>query len=182
MIELLKLIFHIVASLFKSRARLEAEMLVLRQQLNVVRRQVSKRPQLNNIDRFLLVWLYRWFPSVLGAIAILRPETIIRWHRGGFRTYWRSRSGNRVGRPRISAELRKLIGEMSRANHLWGAPHIHGVNVIWKAKPKGTTVSRLIRARAASLGLVAALGFLLMVSLVVSTVLTAFGNYLDSIL
>jgi hypothetical protein len=126
MIELLQLILHIVASLFKSRAKLEAEILVLRQQLNVLRRQVSQRPQLNNADRFLLVWLYRWFPSILDAIAILRPETIIRWHRGGFRTYWCSRSGNRVGRPRISAELRKLIGEMSRANHLWGAPHIHG--------------------------------------------------------
>ncbi len=126
MIELLQLILHIVALLFKSRAKLEAEILVLRQQLNVLRRQVSKRPQLNNIDRFLLVWLCCWFPSILGAIAILRPETIIRWHRGGFRTYWRSRSGNRVGRPRISAELRKLIGEMSRANHLWGAPHSHG--------------------------------------------------------
>ena len=126
MIELLQLILHIVASLFKSRAKLEAEILVLRQQLNVLRRQVSKRPQLNNIDRFLLVWLCCWFPSILGAIAILRPETIIRWHRAGFHSYWRSRSGNRVGRPRISAELRKLIGEMSRANHLWGAPHIHG--------------------------------------------------------
>ena len=82
MIELLQLILHIVASLFKSRAKLEAEILVLRQQLNVLRRQVSKRPQLNNADRFLLVWLYRRFPSVLGAIAILRPETIIRWHSG----------------------------------------------------------------------------------------------------
>ena len=65
-------------------------------------------------------------PSVLGAIAILRPETIIRWHRTGFRSYWRGRSRNRVGRLRISAELRNLIGAMSRANHLWGAPHIHG--------------------------------------------------------
>jgi hypothetical protein len=92
----------------------------------VLRRQVPRRPQLNNTDRFLLVWLYRWVPSVLGAIAIVRPETIIRWHRAGFRAYWRWRSGNRVGRPRISAELRSLIGEMSRANHLWGAPHIHG--------------------------------------------------------
>src|SRR5262245_23736657 len=126
MIELLRLIPHIVASLFKPRAKLAAEILILRQQLNVLRRQVSKRPQLNNADRFLLVWLYRWFPSVLGAIAILRPETIIRWHRAGFRTYWRSRSGNPVGRPRIAGELRKLIGETSRANHLWGAPHIHG--------------------------------------------------------
>src|SRR6266542_6734479 len=91
MIELLHLILHVVASLFKSRARLEAEILILRQQLNVLRRQVSKRPQLNNADRFLLVWLYRWFPSILGAIAILRPETIMRWHRTGFRAYWRSR-------------------------------------------------------------------------------------------
>ena len=77
MIELLLLIFHIMASLFKPRAKLVAEILVLRQQLNVLRRQVSKRPQLSNTDRFLFVWLYRWFPSVLGAIAILRPETII---------------------------------------------------------------------------------------------------------
>src|SRR5262249_6829233 len=70
--------------------------------------------------------LYRWFPSVLSAIAILRPETIIRWHRAGFQSYWRERSRKPVGRPRISAELRNLIGAMSRANHLWGAPHIHG--------------------------------------------------------
>jgi transposase InsO family protein len=92
----------------------------------VLRRQVSKRPQLSNTDRFLFVWLYRWFPSVLSAIAILRPETIIRWHRAGFQSYWRERSRKPVGRPRISAELRNLIGAMSRANHLWGAPHIHG--------------------------------------------------------
>jgi hypothetical protein len=121
MIELLRLIVSVLALLFKSRARLGAEILVLRQQLNVLRRQVPRRPQLNNTDRFLLVWLYRWFPSVLGAIAIVRPETIIRWHRTGFRAYWRWRSGNRVGRPRISAELRSLIGEVSRARatHSW---------------------------------------------------------------
>ena len=86
MIESLRLILHIVASLFKPRAKLVAEMLVLRQQLNVLRRQVSKRPQLSNTDRLLFVWLYRWFPSVLSAIAILRPETIIRWHREGFQS------------------------------------------------------------------------------------------------
>ena len=126
MIELLRLILHIMASLFKPRAKLVAEILVLRQQLNVLRRQVSKRHQLSNTDRLLFVWLYRWFPSVLNAIAILRPETIIRWHRAGFRSYWRGRSRKPVGRPRISAELRNLIGAMSRANHLWGAPHIHG--------------------------------------------------------
>src|SRR5258707_10985156 len=79
MIEFLRLILHIMASLFKPRTKLVAEILILRQQLNVLRRQVSKRPQLRNTDRFLFVWLYRWFPSVLSAIAILRPETIIRW-------------------------------------------------------------------------------------------------------
>src|SRR2546425_12077879 len=126
MIELFQLTLHIMASLFKPRTKLVAEILVLRQQLNVLRRQVSKRPQLSNNDRFLIVWLYPWFPSVLSAIAILRPETIIRWHRSGFQSYWRERSRKPVGRPRISAELRNLIGEMSRANHLWGAPHIHG--------------------------------------------------------
>jgi hypothetical protein len=92
----------------------------------VLRRRAPKRPHLNNTDRFLFVWLYRWFPSVLGAIAIVRPETIIRWHRAGFRAYWRWRSRNHVGRPKVSIALRTLIGEMNRANPLWGAPHIHG--------------------------------------------------------
>src|ERR1035437_10358303 len=123
---LFKLILGVLTSLFKSRAKLEAEILILRQQINVLRRRAPKRPQLNNTDRFLFVWLYRWFPSVLGAIAIDRPETIIRWHRAGFRAYWRWRSRNHVGRPKVSAELRTLIGEMSQANPLWGAPHIHG--------------------------------------------------------
>ena len=85
MAELLKLIFGVLASLLKSRAKLEAENLVLRQQINVLRRHAPKRPHLNNTDQFLFVWLYRWFPSILGVIAIVRPETIIRWHRAGFR-------------------------------------------------------------------------------------------------
>ena len=105
MFELLRLILHIMASLFKPRAKLVAEILVLRQQLNVLRRQVSKRQKLSNTDRLLFVWLYRWFPSVLSAIAILRPETIIRWHRAGFRSYWRGRSRNRVGRPSCAISL-----------------------------------------------------------------------------
>jgi hypothetical protein len=96
----------------------------LRQQINVFRRRMPKRPALNNTDRFLFVWLYHWFPSVLGAIAIVRPETIIRWHRSGFRAYWRWRSRNPAGRPKVSAELRTLIGDMSRANPLWGAPRM----------------------------------------------------------
>jgi hypothetical protein len=79
MTDLLKLILGALASLFRSRAKLEAEILVLRQQIIVLRRRMPKRPDLNNTDRFLFVWLYHWFPSVLGAIAIVRPETIIRW-------------------------------------------------------------------------------------------------------
>src|SRR6202521_6189195 len=81
MTDLLRLILGILTSLFKSRAKLEAEILVLRQQINVLRRQTPKRPHLNNTDRFLFVWLYRWFPSILGAVATVRAETIIRSHR-----------------------------------------------------------------------------------------------------
>src|SRR5665811_650974 len=84
MTDLFKLILGILASRFKARATLEAENLILRQQVNVLRRRTPKRPHLNNTDRFLFVWLYRWFPYVLEAVAIVRPETIIRWHRAGF--------------------------------------------------------------------------------------------------
>src|SRR5207237_5682763 len=125
MIELLQLTLHIMASLFKPRAKLVVEILVLRQQLNVLRRQVSKRPRLSNADRFLFVWLYRWFPCVLSAIAILRPETIIRWHRAGFQSYWRGPSRKRVGRPRISAALLNRIVAVSRASHILGALDSH---------------------------------------------------------
>jgi hypothetical protein len=87
MIDLLRLILYLLASLFKSRARLEAENLVLRQQISVLRRRMPKRPALTNIDRLLFVWLYHCFPSITGAFAIVRPETVIRWHRAGFRAY-----------------------------------------------------------------------------------------------
>ena len=126
MAELFTSILAVPASLFKSRAELGAENLVLRQQINVLRRRIPRRPALTNIDQLLFVWLYRWFPTTVGALTIVRPETIIRWHRVGFRTYWRWRSRNRVGRPKISAELRTLIRDMSRANPLWGSPRIHG--------------------------------------------------------
>src|SRR5258708_39070099 len=111
MTDLFKLILGILASRFKARATLEAENLVLRQQGNVLRRRTPKRPHLTNTDRFLFVWLYRWFPSGLEVGAIIRPETVIRWPRAGFQSYWRSRSRNRVGRPKCSAELRTLTAE-----------------------------------------------------------------------
>src|SRR5471032_2458460 len=148
MTDLLKLILGVLASLFKSRAKLVAEVLILRQQINVLRRQAPKRPHLNNADRFLFVWLYHWFPSVLGAIAIVRPETIIRWHRAGFRAYWRWRSRNRVGRPKVSAELRTLIGEMSRANSLWA----HRVFMVSCSSSASRSLSRRSRGICAAAG------------------------------
>jgi len=126
MTDLLRLLLAILASLFKSRAELEAENLVLRQQIGVLRRRMPKRPALTNIDRLVFVWLCRWFPSTVSVLTIVRPETVIRWHRIGFRAYWRWRSRNLVGRPKIAVELRALIREMSQANPLWGAPRIHG--------------------------------------------------------
>src|SRR5712671_869510 len=111
---------------FARRARLETENLILRQQLVVLRRKSPKRVRLWNIDRLLLVWLYRLYPSLLDAIIIVQPETVIRWHRRGFRAYWRWKSRQVGGRPRIDSEMRALIRRMSRENPLWGAPRIHG--------------------------------------------------------
>jgi transposase InsO family protein len=126
MMAFLSLVLHVVVSPFKTKARLEAEIIMLRHQLNVLRRRVPSKPKLAMADRLLFVWLYRLFPSVLNAIAIVRPETIIRWHRTGLRLYWRWKSRARGGRPKVPMEIRRLIREMSLANRLWGAPRIHG--------------------------------------------------------
>jgi transposase InsO family protein len=126
MIAFLNLFLHVLTSPFKTPARLEAEIVLLRHQLNVLRRQAPAKPKLTAADRLLFVWLYRLFPSVLNAIAIVQPETIIRWHRAGFRLYWRWKSRSRGGRPKVPLEIRRLIREMSLANRLWGAPRIHG--------------------------------------------------------
>src|SRR5215475_10513362 len=106
---------------FKSRSRLEAENAALRHQVIVLQRRVSGRVQLANGDRLFLVMLYRWFPSVLKVITIIRPETLVRWHRAGFGCYWRWKSRLREGRPQIEAELRALIRRMSIENPLWGS-------------------------------------------------------------
>ena len=92
----------------------------------MLRRQHPKRVRLWNIDRLLFVWLYRLYPSLLETIIIVQPETVIRWHRRGFRAYWRWKSHHVGGRPRIDSEIRALIRRMNRENPLWGAPRIHG--------------------------------------------------------
>ena len=126
MIAFLSHLLYVLVSPFKTRARLEAEIVLLRHQLNVLRRRVPSKPKLATADRLLFVWLYRLFPSMLNAVTIVQPETIIRWHRTGFRLYWRWKSRSHGGRPRIPVEIRRLIREMSLANRLWGAPRIHG--------------------------------------------------------
>ena len=126
MIAFLILFLHVLVSPFKTRARLEAEIALLRHQLNLLRRQAPLRPRLTVGDRLIFVWLYRLFPPVLSAVSVIGPETVIRWHRMGFRLYWRWKSRSRGGRPRIPREIRRLIRDMSLANRLWGAPRIHG--------------------------------------------------------
>jgi hypothetical protein len=126
MIAFLSLLLHVVVSPLRTKARLEAEIILLRHQLNVLRRRVPSTPTLTVADRLVFVWLYRLFPSVLNAVMIVQPKTVIRWHRTGFRLYWRWKSRSRGGRPRIPGEIRRLIREMSLANRLWGAPRIHG--------------------------------------------------------
>jgi len=126
MIGLLCFVLGILASPFKSKIRLAAENAALRHQLIVLRRKLRGRVQLANSDRWFLVQLYRWFPSILKVLTIIRPETLVRWHRAGFRSYWRWKSRSLGGRPQIDADLRALIRRMSIENPLWGAPRIHG--------------------------------------------------------
>ena len=126
MIGLLCFLLAVLASPFKSKIRLAAENAALRHQLIVLRRKLRGRVQLANSDRWFFVQLYRWFPSILKVLTIIRPETLVRWHRAGFRSYWRWKSRSLGGRPQIDADLRALIRRMSIENPLWGAPRIHG--------------------------------------------------------
>ena len=126
MIGLFFFVLAVLASPFKSKLRLEAENAVLRHQLNVLRRRLHGRVRLTNNDRWFFIQLYRWVPSILQVLTIIRPETLVRWHRAGFGCYWRWKSRRRGGRPPVETELRALIRRMSIENPLWGAPRIHG--------------------------------------------------------
>jgi hypothetical protein len=119
-------VLAVLASPLKSISRLEAENAALRHQLIVLRRKVHGRIRLTNNDRWFFIQLYRWFPSILQVLTIVQPTTIVRWHRAGFRCYWRWKSRPRGGRPEIETDLRALIRRMSIENPLWGAPRIHG--------------------------------------------------------
>jgi hypothetical protein len=117
-------IVSVVARRLRSRAVVELENLALRHQLHVLRRQRPGRPRLFAIDRLLWIWLYRIWPRCLDAMVLVKPATVVQWHRQGFRLFWRWRS--KSGRPSMDREIRALIRQMSSANPLWGAPRIHG--------------------------------------------------------
>ena len=102
MVALLCFFLTLFASSFKSKSRLEAENAALRHQLIILRRKVRGRVRLTNGDRLFFIQLYRWFPTILKAITIVRPETLVRWQRAGFRRYWRWKSRSLGGRPQIT--------------------------------------------------------------------------------
>src|SRR3979490_1896551 len=125
MITILSALVSLLSFRVRRRASLEVELLALRHQVSVLRRQRKVRLQLFATDRLLWVWLYRIWPQVLNAMVLVKPATVVQWHRKGFRLYWRWRS-RRPGRPKRSSEIRDLIPPLSHTNPLWGAPRIHG--------------------------------------------------------
>jgi hypothetical protein len=144
MFAILHLLGMFLVDLFKSRSRLEAENLFLRHQLNIALRRAPPRLRLRGSDRTLMVWLVRLWPSLLGATEVVQPDTILRWHRAGFRAFWRWKSRNRVGRPRVDRGLRDLIQRMSRENPLWGASRIHGELLMLGFEVAQSTVSKYL--------------------------------------
>jgi len=119
-------LFAFVASSFRTRTALQAEILALRHQLAVFQKNAPLRLRLQRSDRLLWVLLSRWWPGWRCSLHIVRPDTVIAWHRRAFAWYWTRKSRRRPGRPNVAAEIRHLIREMSQANPLWGAPRIHG--------------------------------------------------------
>jgi len=116
-----------LASMFKSSAQLRLENIALRQQLVGLRRSAPKRLRLTYADRIFWVWLHHVWSDWKSALMIVKPETVVTWHRKGFRLFWRWKiHGGKPGRPRVPKEVRDLIRMMSRNNPRWGAPRIHG--------------------------------------------------------
>ncbi len=116
-----------IVSNFRSRAALQLEIIVLRHQLEVLQRTRPARVRRTRLDRMFWLVLYRLWPRCLDAVVIVKPETVIAWHRKGFRAFWAWKSRpRRRGRPPVPAEVRTLIRRMTRENPLWGAPRVHG--------------------------------------------------------
>src|SRR5205823_111987 len=111
-------------------------------QLSIALRRAPPRLRIGRSDRVLLIWMTRLWPSLLGATQVVQPETILRWHRAGFKSFWRWKSRNRAGRPKIDRGLRDLIRRMSKENPRWGAPRIHGELLMLGFEVAQSTVSK----------------------------------------
>src|SRR5674476_101551 len=143
MITYLSVLASLLSFRFRSRASLELELVALRHQMTVLRRQRPVQLRLFSTDRLLWVWLYRVWPQVLNAVVLVKPATVVQWHRKGFRLYWRWRS-RRLGRSKMGTEIRDLIRQMSLANPLWGAPRIHGELLKLGSELSQATVGRYL--------------------------------------
>ena len=144
----IKLIGNLFRALLANRAALAMENLALRQQLAVLERSV-KRPALRQRDRIFWAWLSRLWNGWRAALLIVRPETVIKWHRQGFRLYWRWKSRCRKpGRPEIKREVRDLIRRMSRENPIWGVPRIQAeLRLLGHDVADGSVAKYMVRAR-----------------------------------
>ena len=138
-----------LVDLLRSRASLHLEMLALRQQLAMVASRDNKRHRFHTSERIFWVWLYRLWPSCLLTLAIFKPDTLVRWHRKGFRLYWTWKSRRyRGGRPSIDPDVRELVRAMSRNNIGWGAPRIHGELKMLGIRVSESTVAKyMVRHR-----------------------------------
>lgn len=145
MIEFADLLILSLTALFKRPQRLAAENITLRHQVSILRRKNPGRVRVSRLDRIFLSWLTKVFPSVLDAIVIVKPETVLRWHRHGFRMLWRWKSRNLGGRPMIDRELSDLIKMMAHDNPLWGAPRIHGELLKLGFDVSESTVSKYLK-------------------------------------
>ena len=122
---LLPAFFSWFVAFFRSRNDLGLELVALRHQLAVLKRK-NPRPRLRPWDRLFWLTLRRLWPKWSSVLLIVKPETVVGWHRAGFRCYWRFLSHHRPGRPKITQQLQKLIQSMAVENPTWGAPRIHG--------------------------------------------------------
>src|SRR5712692_5751190 len=146
MLDRLALLLRWLCALCRLRGDLALENLALRQQLTVLSRR-HPRPRLTSLDRFFWVMLRRVWVRWTDALIVVKPDTVVGWHRAGFRLYWRlcSRVKRRVGRPRTGPETRDLIQRMAAENPSWGAPRIHGELLKLGVAVSERTVSRCLQ-------------------------------------
>ena len=143
MFQLMQMMFALVRKLFADRADLAAENLALRQQLAVLSRR-SQRPRLNDIDSAFWAAMRDQFENWAGALIIVKPDTVVRWHRDAFRRHWAKKSAHPPGRPGISKDLRDLILKMATANPTWGSPRVHGELLKLGIEVSERTVARVM--------------------------------------